>query len=124
MSAVLDSLGDRLVELSAAGADEVEIEAAIDRQLRVIARTILDNYPVEELQTRFPYMAELIAFAPHGFGSALSSRLALAHTVAMRIGWRLFGDFLITSADLKAVTKHELSLSLNQATRRILSPSD
>ena len=50
MGAVLDHLGQHLAGLLDAKADGSAIGAAVDRQMRVIARTSLDGYSIGELQ--------------------------------------------------------------------------
>ena len=62
---MLDYLGPYLADLLATGAGATELDAAIDRQSRVVARTSLDGYPVGELQTRFPNVAQLVERLRH-----------------------------------------------------------
>src|SRR6478672_12599031 len=52
VAAVLDHLGQHLAGLLAANADDSAVGRAVDRQLRVIARTSLDGYAIGELQSR------------------------------------------------------------------------
>jgi TetR/AcrR family transcriptional regulator, repressor for neighboring sulfatase len=119
VGAVLDYLGQHLADLLAAGADRLEIDAAIDRQMRVIARTTLDGYPIGALQTRFPNMAQLVNNLEQRYPSRRSAQLAAAHINALQIGWRLFGDFLRASTGLEDLTDAELQQSLTDAVARL-----
>ena len=119
VGAVLDYLGQHLAELLAVGADGPELNAAIDRQMRVIARTTLDGYPVGELQTRFPNMAQQVDRMKQRHPTERGARLAAAHLNALQIGWRLFGDFLRASTGLEDLTDDELQRSLAELTDRM-----
>lgn len=119
VGAVLDYLGQHLAELLAADAAGPEIDAAIDRQMRVIARTTLDGYPVGELQTRFPNMAQLVDRLKQHDPTERGARLAAAHLNALQIGWRLFGDFLRASTGLDDLTDDELQRSLAEVSGRV-----
>ncbi len=97
----------------AAGAAGSEVEAAIDRQLRVIARASLDGYPpAGQLQTRFPNVSDLIEQMRARYSTEHAARLAVAHINALQLGWRLFGDFLRASAGLDDLTDEELAQSI------------
>src|ERR1700691_1699989 len=54
VGAVLDHLGATTTALLQSDPSEAEAERATDRHMRVMARTLLDGYPVGKLQTRFP----------------------------------------------------------------------
>ncbi len=100
MAAVLDHLGQHLAELLAAKADEAAIGEAVDRQLRVLARVSLDGYSIGKLQSRFPTMELLLDTVRARYSTELGARLAAAHTIALQLGWCLFGDFLRVSTGL------------------------
>lgn len=112
IGAVLDHLGAQLADMLAAGAAGSEVEAAIDRQLRVIARASLDGYPAGQLQTRFPNVSDLIEQMRARYSTEHAARLAVAHINALQLGWRLFGDFLRASAGLDDLTDEELAQSI------------
>src|SRR5271157_4185899 len=59
VAAVLDHLAAHLTKLIDSGASADEIQAAGARQLRVIARALLDGYPAGQLQSSFPAAARL-----------------------------------------------------------------
>src|ERR1700756_4377052 len=60
VGAVLDHLGANLTDLLRSNAQADVLERALDRQMRVMARTLLDGYPAAHLQKRFPNVAPLL----------------------------------------------------------------
>jgi AcrR family transcriptional regulator len=119
VGAVLDYLGQYLADLLASDSPHAVLDAAIDRQLRVIARTTLDGYPIGALQTRFPNIAASIDRLRRSGMSDRQARFAAAHLTALQLSWRVFGDFLRASAGLDDASGHELAQSIDEATRRI-----
>ncbi|HME48509.1 helix-turn-helix domain-containing protein [Mycobacterium sp.] len=124
VGAVLDYLGQHLADLIAGGAAGPDIDAAVDRQLRVIARTTLDGYPIGELQTRFPNIAELLDHMRRRHPDERSARLAAAHAIALRVGWRLFGGFLRAATGLDDLTDEELQRSITDVLGRFVAADD
>jgi len=124
VAAVLDHLGQHLAGLLAENADGSAIGQAVDRQLRVIARTSLDGYSIGELQSRFPTMEVLLDSVRGRHSSELGARLAAAHTIALQLGWCLFGDFLRASTGLDDVDERTFAKSVGNAVARILEPQD
>ncbi|OBF29282.1 TetR family transcriptional regulator [Mycobacterium sp. ACS1612] len=120
VAAVLDHLGEHLAGLLAAEADGASIGAAVDRQLRVIARTSLDGYAVGELQKRFPTMEVLLDSVRARQPGDLDARLAAAHTVALQLGWVLFDDFLRASTGLENLDDRVFARSVGEVVGRIL----
>ena len=122
VGAVLDHLGQHVADLIAAGAPGAEIEAAIDRQLRVIARASLDGFPIGELQTRFPNVSLVLEPLLRLHSDELSARLAAAQAIALQLGWRLFEDFLRASTGLDDLPTDQLQQSINTEIARIITP--
>ena len=120
VGAVLDHLGQRLAELLAAGAEGSTIGEALDRQLRVLARKSLDGYSIGELQSRFPTMEVLLDSVRARHSTEMGARLAAAHTVALQLGWCLFGDFLRASTGLEDVDDRTFARSIGNTVARIL----
>lgn len=120
VAAVLDHLGQHLAGLLAGGADGRTIAAAVDRQLRVIARTSLDGYAIGELQKRFPTMEVLLESVRARHATDLGARLAAAHTIALQLGWCLFGDFLRASTGLDDLDGATFARSVGDTVARIL----
>ena len=114
VGAVLDHLGQQLAELVAAEADGSRIGEAVDRQLRVIARTSLDGYSVGELQKRFPTMELLLETVRARHSTELGARLAAAHTIALQLAWCLFGDFLRASTGLEDLDDRTFARSIGR----------
>ena len=120
VAAVLDHLGQQLAGLLAEGADGSTIGTAVDRQLRAIARTSLDGYSIGELQKRFPTMEVLLESVRARHRTDLGARLAAAHTIALQLGWCLFGDFLRASTGLDDLDGPTFVRSVGDTVGRIL----
>jgi len=112
VAAVLDHLGQHLAGLLAAKAEGSAIGEAVDRQLRVLARASLDGYAIGELQSRFPTMELLLNAARERHATELGARLAAAHTIALQLGWILFGDFLRASTGLADLDERAFARSI------------
>ncbi len=124
VGAVLDHLGQRLRELIEAGAPAEVIDAALDQQLRVIARAALDGYPVGELQTTFPNMTRLLDdFVPR-YADENQARLAVGNIIALQLGWRLLGSFLRPALGLGQMTDDEVRAAVGAAAERLAEPPD
>jgi AcrR family transcriptional regulator len=121
VAAVLDHLGQRLAELLAAKADGSAIGEAVDRQLRVLARTSLDGFAIGELQSRFPTMELLLDTVRERHSTELGARLAAAHTIALQLGWCLFGDFLRASTGLDGLDDRTFARSIGSTVAMIFN---
>ncbi|PIB76412.1 TetR/AcrR family transcriptional regulator [Mycobacterium celatum] len=122
VGAVLDHLGASLTELVADRASAEEVDRAVDRHLRVMARTLLDGYPAGQLQTRFPNVALLLEQVQPRHDSDRSARLAVANAVAMQLGWRLFEPFLRSAAGIDDMSDDSLKQAVGAEIARILEP--
>ena len=120
MAAVLDHLGTHLAELLAADADGSRIATAVDRQLRVLARASLDGYAVGELQSRFPTMEVLLESVRARHPTDVSARLATAHTIALQLGWCVFGGFLRASTGLEDLDERTFAQSVGNVVGLII----
>ncbi len=120
VAAVLDHLGQHLAELLANDAEGSAVAAAVDRQLRVLAYASLDGYPIGELQSRFPTMGVLLDAVRPQHPTDLSARLAAAHTIALQLGWCLFGDFLRASTGLEDMDNRTFVRSIGETVASIL----
>lgn len=123
VSAVLDHLAAHLAKLMDAGAPEAEIEAAGSRQLRVIARALLDGYPVGRLQTSFPGAAKLVEEVRARHHSDEEARLAAAHSLALLFGWQLFEPFLRSATGLQDYPEDALRRSVGAEVGRLARDS-
>lgn len=122
VGAVLDHLAGNLTGLRHAGAGQAEIEQAVDRHSRVVARALLDGYPAGQLQTSFPNLADLLEQLSPRFDDDTSARLAAANVVALQIGWQLFQPFLRTALGLDAVDDAVLRESIDKAAADLAEP--
>lgn len=56
--------------------------------------------------------------------SELGARLAAAHTIALQLGWCLFGDFLRASTGLDDLDDRTFARSVGNTVARILEPEE
>jgi TetR/AcrR family transcriptional regulator, repressor for neighboring sulfatase len=122
VGAVLDHLGTRLTGLLHSGAPPAAVERALDRQMRVMARTVLDGYPAGQLQRRFPNVAELLDRVRPRHDDDMGARLAVANALALQFGWRLFAPILRSATGLEELTDAELRQAVAAEAARIVEP--
>ncbi len=122
VGAVLDHLGTTLSELRHSGAPPEAVQRALDQQMRVMARTVLDGYPAGQLQKHFPNVAELIDRVRPLHGDDASARLAAAHALALQFGWRLFAPILRAATGLETLTDAELQQKVAAEAARLAEP--
>jgi len=122
VGAVLDHLGATLTELLRTEAGPDTIEQALDRQMRVMARTVLDGYPAGQLQKRFPNIAALLDMVLPDYDDETRARLAVANALALQFGWRLFAPILRTATGIEDLPEGELQESVTAEVGRILGP--
>ena len=122
VSAVLDHVSDRFNQAVASGSDQVDQEA--ERQWRVLARAILDGYPVGRLQHRFPYVDQLTEEARRATDDDTAARLAAGHVVALELGWRLFEPFLRSATGLEDLDPSALWRATAALSRQVLAAPD
>ncbi len=122
VGAVLDHLGANLSDLLQSGAPPDLIEPALDRQMRVMARTVLDGYPAGQLQKRFPNIATLLDWVRPLHDNDTGARLAVANALALQFGWRLFSPILRSATGLDELTDAEVREAVDAEVDRILEP--
>ncbi len=120
VAAVLNRLSDTLQERYDSGASAEEMEALADRHLRVVARTILDGYPVGRMQRNFPFVSDLVEQARVHVSGDTEARLAAGHAAALELGWRLFEPFLCAAAGLESLTTRDLHRAVRERGGRLL----
>ncbi|OBB11839.1 TetR family transcriptional regulator [Mycolicibacterium setense] len=123
VGAVLDHLGGRLTDLLDAGGPADEIDRTLDQHMRLMARAVLDGYPVGRLQTRFPGVTRLLGQVLPHFADERSGRLAVANAVALQLGWRLFEPFLKSATGLDSLSDDEMRAAVVAEIAHILGPS-
>ncbi|WP_322859574.1 helix-turn-helix domain-containing protein [Mycobacterium europaeum] len=122
VGAVLDHLGTNLTALLDAGAPADELDRALDRQMRVMARTVLDGYPAGQLQKRFPNIATLLEWVLPLYHNETEGRLAVANALALQFGWRLFAPILRSATGIEELTDAEIRQATGAEVGRILNP--
>lgn len=126
VKAVLNHLADEVSETVQAGASADLIAAKTERHWRVLARAILDGFPVGQLQERFPIAANLVKHVQHSYDDELTGRLAAANVIALQLGWQLFEPFLRSATGIEEVSAVDLRQSRTAEIARMLatSPTD
>ena len=122
VGAVLDHLGANLTDLLRAEAPADVIERALDRQMRVMARTVLDGYPAGQLQKRFPNIATLLDWVRPLHDNDTTARLAVANALALQFGWRLFAPILRSATGLEDMPEAEIREAVRTEVARIVQP--
>jgi TetR/AcrR family transcriptional regulator, repressor for neighboring sulfatase len=119
VAAVLDRLNEQAVTTIDHHKPEADDEA-VSRYLRILARSILDGYPVETLQRRFPVVSGLVDQARAYQMDEHAARLAAGHAIALQLGWRLFEPFIRAAAGLEDLAPAALHEKANALSERIL----
>jgi TetR/AcrR family transcriptional regulator, repressor for neighboring sulfatase len=122
VGAVLDNLGANLSAQLGTDAPPEVLQRSLDRQMRVMARTMLDGYPAGQLQKRFPNIAALLDGVMPLYDDEVSARLAVANALALQFGWRLFAPILRSATGLEELTDAELREAAGAEVARILGP--
>lgn len=122
VGAVLDHLGAGLTELLHSDAPADAVDRAMDRQMRVMARTLLDGYPAASLQQRFPNVADLLDRVRPLHDDDTAARLAVANSLALQLGWRLFAPILRSATGIDELTDAEVGEAVRAEVARIVQP--
>ena len=126
VGAVLDYLGTNLTGLLQSAAPADVVDAALNRQMRVWARSLLDGYPAEQLQTRFPNIAPLLDYVATQYDEKGRERseaqLAVANSLALQLGWRLFEPMLRLATSLEELPDAELRQAVLAECARMIEP--
>nr|WP_301122628.1 helix-turn-helix domain-containing protein [Mycolicibacterium fortuitum] len=122
VAAVLDRLANELVTLIENGTRTAAFEAAVNRHSLVVARTMLDGYPAEKLQTRFPGTEILIRELTDIWDDELDARLAAANAIALQISWRLFEPYLRVATGLDAISAEKVQAAVQRTLKRVTQP--
>ena len=120
VGAVLDRLGRQMGDLLDSGASQPLIEAAVERHSKVIARAILDGFAVGELQHRFPGASRVVEIAREQHADETTARVAAANTLALQMGWRLFGPFLRSATGLGHLPDAQLRAAVDTCAAQLL----
>jgi len=121
VGAVLDQLAQQTSVQLESGASAATVEAEGERHWKVLARAILDGFPVGELQHRFPGAAMVIDRAKDSHADDRAARIAAANALALQLGWRLFGPFLRSATGLGNIAEAELRKDIDICAAGILT---
>jgi TetR/AcrR family transcriptional regulator, repressor for neighboring sulfatase len=124
VGAVLDHLASTLAAARQDQADQAETMAHVQRQWRVIARALLDGYPVGQLQQRFPGAEELVDQIRRAGGDENDARLAAANIIALHLGWQLFGPFVSSSTGIDSLPESRIRQAVTEASRTLIRGYD
>lgn len=119
VAAVLDHLGEQhgpAADLTG----HTPVDPAIRLHLTVLARCLLDGYPVGQLQQRFPIMSALVERAKESGAEDTDAALAAANAAALLVGWELFGPFLRAATGLDDVPEADLRRDATARAARML----
>ncbi|HEY9303225.1 MAG TPA: helix-turn-helix domain-containing protein [Mycobacterium sp.] len=94
LAATLQHLADSAAALRDTGASAEQLEAAHELQVRVMVRSKLDGFPIEELQERFPGMERFLEQVRSDVSDERQARLVAAHAMALQFGWALMAPTL------------------------------
>jgi len=122
VGAVLDHLGATTTALLEVDPTAPEAERALDRHMRVMARTLLDGYPAGKLQSRFPGATLLFDRVRATRDDDRGARLAVANAFALQLGWRLFAPFLRSATGLDELTDDEMREAVQAEVGRLVEP--
>ncbi|MGV9821821.1 TetR/AcrR family transcriptional regulator [Nocardia xishanensis] len=122
VTAVLDHLAGETAELADAGV-LLPDDPRLRRHWVVLARCILDGYPVGQMQSRFPVITALIDHARSHRADDHDAALSVAHAAAFVLGWQLFEPFLRNAAGLDDISNDRLRQDINTEAVRILRGS-
>jgi len=122
VAAVLDHLAAKLTMLTDGEASASEIEVATSRQLRVIARALLDGFPAGKLQSSFPAAARLLDGIRPEHQTEESARLGAANAIALLLGWQLFEPFVRSATGLHDLPEEKLRESMFAEMARLAQP--
>jgi TetR/AcrR family transcriptional regulator, repressor for neighboring sulfatase len=118
----LQNLADSAAELRESGAASEQLETTSELQARVMVRSTLDGFPVEELQQRFPGMQAFLDQVRAGHSDERTARLMAAHGMALQVGWGLLGPTLRVAFGLQDLDETEIRAAIATQIAKIVEP--
>ncbi len=122
LAATLQHLADSAVALREAGAPAEQLEAAREFQARVMVRSVLDGFPIEELQERFPGMERFLEQVRSDHSDEPQARLLAAHAMALQFGWGLMAPTLRVAFGLNNLSDEEIRDAVAEQIAQIVAP--
>ena len=93
-----------------------DTEATLDAHQRIIAHLLLEGYDLTTLRLDSPVVPRLVEMVPREAGDDVNVRVELAlrslQILAMGMGWRLFGTYLLDVTGLEAEDRDEVHLAI------------
>src|SRR5271155_1196043 len=121
LAATLQHLADSAAALRESGAPLEQLEATHELQARVMVRSTLDGFPVEELQQRFPGMEAFLDQVRAGHADDRTARLLAAHGMALQVGWGLMGPTLRVAFGLQDLDDNEIRTAVADQIAKIVA---
>jgi TetR/AcrR family transcriptional regulator, repressor for neighboring sulfatase len=121
LAATLQHLADSAAALRESGAPLEQLEATHELQARVMVRSTLDGFPVEELQQRFPGMESFLEQVRVDHSDERAARLLAAHGMALQIGWGLLGPTLRVAFGLQDLDDTEIRAAVAEQVAKIVA---
>lgn len=119
VAAVLDYLSTQNAELDDDQLFSLD-EPGIRRHWMVLARCILDGYPVGQMQAGFPIIARMMEAARGRHDNEQDAALAVGNAVALEFGWQMFEPFLRAATGLADLPAEQLRTQVDaEATRMV-----
>jgi TetR/AcrR family transcriptional regulator, repressor for neighboring sulfatase len=122
LAATLQHLADSGATLRDSGASAEQLEAAQELQARVMVRSTLDGFPIEELQKRFPGMERFLEQVSSGHTDERKARLLAAHAMALQFGWGLMAPTLRVAFGLHDLSDAEIRGAIAEQIAKIVAP--
>jgi TetR/AcrR family transcriptional regulator, repressor for neighboring sulfatase len=122
LAATLQHLADSAAALRESGAPLEQLEAAREVQARVMVRSTLDGFPIEELQQRFPGIERFLEQVRSGHSDERKARLLAAHAMALQFGWGLMAPTLRVAFGLNDLSDAEIREAIAEQTAKIVAP--
>ncbi|HME75854.1 MAG TPA: helix-turn-helix domain-containing protein [Mycobacterium sp.] len=122
LAATLQHLADSGAALRDSGASPQQLEAVHELQARVMVRSMLDGFPVEELQQRFPGMERFLDEVRSGHSDERQARLLAAHGMALQFGWGLMAPTLRVAFGLNDLSDADLRAAVAEQVAKIITP--
>jgi TetR/AcrR family transcriptional regulator, repressor for neighboring sulfatase len=122
LAATLQHLADSGAKLRESGAPAEQLAAAQELHARVMVRSTLDGFPIEELQKRFPAMERFLEQVRSGHTDERRARLVAAHAMALQFGWGLMAPTLRAAFGLDDLSDAEIRAAVAEQVAKIVAP--
>jgi TetR/AcrR family transcriptional regulator, repressor for neighboring sulfatase len=122
LAATLQHLADSAATLRESGGRPEQLEAAHDLQIRVMVRSKLDGFAIEELQERYPGMERFLEQVRSAHSDEDQARLLAAHAMALQFGWGLMAPTLRAAFGLNNLSDAQIRQAVAEQIAKIIAP--